>query len=158
MKSFKEWMATDPQAAAVPAQAPVQTAAAPKQKKWKATKDEIVSFWQSLRPDTPIQMTPVRYDHKGTSYAEDGVRITGSKEFIASVLPRLKEFLNFESPTTKLQLVYRETDSPSKTLADNKTSFVFYIQAKERGTGQGSSDVPKLPKPKKVAPPKAPTF
>ena len=149
MQNFKEWM--DEQ--------PTQTAAAPT-KKWKATKDEIIRFWQGLRPDVPIQMSPVRYDHRGSTYAEDGVRITGSKEFIASVLPRLKEFLNFESPTTKLSLVYRETDSPSQSMIDNKTSFVFYIQAKERGTGAGdggNADVPQLPAPKVVEPPKAPT-
>lgn len=122
MQTFSEWMGETP-------------AAQPQQKKWKATKDEIIRLWQSLRPDMPIQMTPVRYDHKGTTYAEDGVRITGSKEFISSVLPRLKEFMNFESPTTKLQLVYRETDSPSQSFVDNKTSFVFYIQARERGHG-----------------------
>ena len=143
MQTFNEWMAEQP--------APV---AAPPTKKWKATKDEIIRFWQGLRPDVPIQFTPVRYDHKGTTYAEDGVRITGSKEFISSVLPRLKEFLNFESPTTKLQLVYRETDSPSQSFVDNKTSFVFYIQVKERGTANSTPDTPELPEPKVVKPPK----
>lgn len=147
MQTFTEWMAEQP------AQQPMAPAAKPK--KWKATKDEIIRFWQGLRPDVPIQMTPVRYDHQGTTYAEDGVRITGSREFIASVLPRLKEFLNFESPTTKLALVYRETDSPSKSFTDNKTSFVFYIQAKERGqAGSGTPETPTLPKPKVVKPPK----
>lgn len=136
-----------------------ETPKKPVEKKWKATKDEIVQFWRQLRPDAPIQMTPIRYDHSGTTYAQDGVRITGSTEFIGSVLARLKEFLNFESPTMKLQLVYRETDSPSQTTSDTKTSFVFYIQTKERGTGgtggkEEGSPVPTLPKPKKVAPPK----
>lgn len=114
-----------------------------------------MQYWRALRPDTPIAMTPIRYDHDGTTYAEDGVRLTGSKEFIGSVLARLKEFLNFESPQTKLQLVYRETDSPSQQFA-TKTSFVFYIQAKERG--HGGSGVPKVEKPKKIKPPKPPTI
>ena len=101
-------------------------------KKWKATKPEIMQFWRNLRNDLPIQMNPIRYDHQGSTYAEDGIRITGSKEFIGSVLPRLKELLSYENPQTKLQLTYRETDSPSMGY-DNKTSFVFYLQAKERG-------------------------
>lgn len=132
MTTFVEWMAEQPQQVAAP------------QKKWKATKEEIISYWRNLRPNVPIQIAPVRYDHKGSTYAEDGIRLTGSKEFIGSVLPRLKEFLNFETPTTKLQLVYRETDAPGKSFGDNKTSFVFYIQTKERG---GGKQVPQLPSP-----------
>lgn len=150
--------APTPQPAAAPQQPQQQQgnfAKKPVQKKWKATKDEIVQYWKALRPDTPIQMTPIRYDHDGTTYAEDGVRITGSTEFIGSVLARLKEFLNFETPQTKLQLVYRETDSPSQAF-DAKTSFVFYVQAKERG--QGGAGVPKVEKPKKIKPPKPPTI
>lgn len=81
-------------------------------------------------------MRPIPYSHKGSTYGEDGLRITGSPQFINSVLPRLKEFLQFESPTTKLSLVYRETESPSKAGTATKTSFVFYIQAKERGDNQ----------------------
>lgn len=155
MKNFSEWMAEQPGMAQGDAAAQPKK---PVEKKWKATKDQIVQYWRSLRPDTPIQMTPIQYSHDGTTYAEDGVRITGSQQFIGSVLSRLKEFLNFESPQTKLQLVYRETESPSQAFA-TKTSFVFYIQTKERGGGAGASaGVPKLPKPKKIEPPKPPTI
>lgn len=80
----------------------------------------------------PIQLTPISYEHKGSTYAEDGVRITGSKEFIASVLSRLKEFLNFEGPQAKLQLVFRETESPSSP-EPGKVSYVFYVQSRQRG-------------------------
>lgn len=78
---------------------------------------------------------PIPYNHKGSTYGEDGVRITGSKEFIGSVMARLKEFLNFEGPAAKLQLSYRETESPSQVhqMGQSKTSYVFYVQAKERG-------------------------
>jgi hypothetical protein len=155
MKSFSEWMNEQPgEAQPKPTAQPVQGTPSkkPVQKKWKATKDQIVQYWRNLRPDTPIQMSPIRYDHQGTTYAQDGVRITGSPEFIGSVLARLKEFLNFETPQTKLQLVYRETDSPSQAF-ENKTSFVFYVQTKARGSGQDKPDAPSLPKPKKVKPP-----
>lgn len=121
MKSFKEFMMN-------------QEAAPPK---WKASKDQIIATWKQLRPDTPIIMRPVPYNHEGSTYGEDGLRITGSPQFINSVLPRLKELLQFESPTTKLSLVYRETESPSKSLGGgSKTSYVFYVQAKERGNQQ----------------------
>jgi hypothetical protein len=135
-----------------PAQQPMAPAAKPKMEGHKGRNYPVLAGTSSRRADPD---DAGRYDHQGTTYAEDGVRITGSREFIASVLPRLKEFLNFESPTTKLALVYRETDSPSKSSTDNKTSFVFYIQAKERGqAGSGTPETPTLPKPKVVKPPK----
>ena len=123
-----------PQTSQEVATKPVDPTQPLKQHKWKATKDQIVQYWRTLRADTPILMRPIEYTHKGSSYGEDGVRLTGSPQFIASVLARLKEFLNFENPTTKLALVYRETESPSQAaMGQNKTSYVFYIQARERG-------------------------
>lgn len=108
----------------------------PAAKKWKASKEEIVSFWKNLRPDTPILMRPVNYQHKGSTYGEDGLRITGSPQFIGSVLSRLKEFLNLETPSTNLSVSYRETQSPSKSMMGAvKTSYVFYVQTKQRGPG-----------------------
>lgn len=100
---------------------------------WNASKDDIIDYWKKLRSDIPIMVRPIPYHHSGTTYGEDGIRITGSSEFIGSVLPRLKDFLNFESPTSKLQLVYRQTKSPSLSIGPSKTSYAFYIQVKERG-------------------------
>lgn len=106
-------------------------------KKWKATKAEILSYWQNLPPDTPIYMKPIDYEHQGSTYGEDGLRITGRPEFIASVMSRLKEFLNFENPTTKLAVTYRQTESPSQVkMGEIKTSYVFYVSARERGSAK----------------------
>lgn len=130
MNNFKEFMSnqsTQPQQAVQP----IPTA---KDQKWKASKEEILAFWQKLRPDTPIQMKPIEYTHKGSTYGEDGLRITGSPQFISSVIARLKEFLQFETPSTKLAVSYRETESPSKVqMGQSKTSYVFYVAAKQRG-------------------------
>lgn len=101
---------------------------------WKASKEDIISLWKGLRSNTPIMVKPIPYDHTGSTYGEDGVRVTGSPQFINSVIPRLKEFLNYESPRTKLAVSYRQTTSPSQlSMGQNKTSYVFYIQVKERG-------------------------
>ena len=121
--NFKEFVSPQP------AQQPVATV---KDQKWKATKEEIVAFWQKLRPDTPIQMRPIDYAHKGSTYGEDGIRITGTPQFISSVIARLKELLHFETPSTKLAVTYRETESPSQ-IGQNKTSYVFYVAAKQSG-------------------------
>jgi hypothetical protein len=115
-----------------------QPLATAKTKKWKATKDQIISYWRGLKEDVPILIKPIPYEHKGSTYSEDGIRITGSSQFISSVLPRLKELLAYETPSTKLSLVYRETESPSQmALGVSKTSYVFYLQVKKRGKGGG---------------------
>lgn len=102
-------------------------------KKWSASKDEIVQMWRSFNPSTPLSVTPIRSDHKGSTYGEDGVRITGSPKFISSVLSKMKSFLDYETTTTKLAVSYRETQSPSQVERGNlKKSYVFYVQVKER--------------------------
>lgn len=120
MKSWKEWQDEKPMKSA------------PATKKWKATKAQIMDFWKRTRPDTPIAMAPIPYDHKGSTYQKDGIRVTGSKEFIASTIARLKEFLAYENPETKLMLVYRETQ-PAMNPGDHAT-YVFYLQTKQRGS------------------------
>jgi hypothetical protein len=137
MMSFKEFMA------AQPAQAQPAAPATASKTKWKATKEQIVSYWKNLRPDTPIQMKPIDYTHKGSTYGEDGLRLTGSPQFIASVLARLKELLNFETPANKLAVTYRQTESPSKVaMGQSKTSYVFYVAARQRGGGDKDKIIP----------------
>lgn len=102
-------------------------------KPWKASKDEIIPFWKTLdQKIMPLNMKPIDYEHKGSTIQEDGVRITGSKEFISSVLARLKDFLPYENPQTKLMVAYRQ--SPRSFLPGNKNSYIFYLQSMERGT------------------------
>lgn len=128
MKSYEEWQNERPAPEAGSQYTSGQWQAA---KKWKATKPEIMQFWQNIRPNVPLAMTPIPYEHSGSTYQQDGIRITGSKEFIASTLARLKEFLGYETQATKLQLVFRETERP--TAPGEKTTYVFYIQSKQRG-------------------------
>jgi len=100
-------------------------------KPWKASKEEIMQFWKSLPANQSIAVKPIEYEHEGSTIQEDGIRITGSKEFIASVLSRLKDFLPFENPNTKLMLAYRQ--SPRSFLPGGKNSYIFYIQIMDRG-------------------------
>lgn len=102
-----------------------------KPKPWKAGKEEIVNFWKGVPTNTPLALKPIAYDHKGTTIQEDGLRITGSKEFISSVLSRLKDFLIYENPDTKLMVSYRQ--SPKSFITGNRNSFSFYLQVKSRG-------------------------
>ena len=105
MKSFKEFLSDTQQSNPVATSEP---------KKWSATKSEIISYWRNLRPDLPVLMRSIPYTHRGSTYGEDGIRITGSPKFIGSVLARVKEILNYEGTETKLSVAYRQTASPSK--------------------------------------------
>ena len=112
-------------------------------KPWSAKKPEILQLWRNLRPDQPIYMTPMtkKTATGGTqSYGEDGVRITGSWNFISAIMGRIKELMAYENPSTKLRLVFRGVD---KSKGDpNKISYVFYVNSENRSAGKAGR--PKL--------------
>lgn len=140
MIEYNEWKSIHedaenplPQPKAVTPSSAVQQPVAPavKLKPWKAGKQEIVNFWKGIQTNLPFALKPIEYDHKGSTIQEDGIRITGSKEFIASVLSRLKDFMIYENPDTKLMVSYRQ--SPKSLTPGNRNSYTFYLQVKQRG-------------------------
>jgi len=94
-------------------------------------KEPFLRHWSKLRLNQPLRPKPVRYTHEGSTYGEDGIRITGSKAFVDSVLSRLKDLLVYEGEETRLQVVYKKsTDRESgRTL----TSYNCYVQVHARG-------------------------
>ncbi len=94
-------------------------------------KKPFLKHWSTLRANQKLRPKPVRYTHEGSTYAEDGIRITGSRAFVDSVLSRVKDLLAYESDETRLQVVYkRSTDRESgKTMA----SYNCYVQVHARG-------------------------
>lgn len=94
-------------------------------------KAEFIQHWRGIAPNQPIEVRPVRYKHEGTTYAEDGIRITGSRAFIDSVLSRLSDMLAHENGQTRLQVVYKE--SVDKETGCAMDSWNCYIQVHERG-------------------------
>ena len=96
-------------------------------KLWKARRAEILTFWQGLVPDLPIQAKPVEEGHKGTRFRKDGVRITGSSEFINSVLSHLKDMLRYEgNPTSKLDVEYRQIQNKDQEI-QNMPIYACYV-------------------------------
>lgn len=94
-------------------------------------KAEFLQHWRGIKANQPIDITPVPYKHKGSTYDEDGIRITGSTGFIDSVLSRLTDLLKHESNRTRLQVVYKQsTDRETGCLM---ASFNCYIQVHQRG-------------------------
>lgn len=109
------------------------------QKPWSAKKNDILKFWQRLRFDLPIVIEPLD-DRDTTSarkstYGQDGIRVTGSWNFIAGVLGRLKEILAYENPQTKLRLIFRQIDS-TRLANLEKQAFAFYINVERRDFGK----------------------
>ena len=100
------------------------------QKPWKAKKDEIKKFWQALPASIPIQpLNIIPGNYKGSTYMYDGVRVTGSHQFINSVASRLKDILNYDGENTKLFLRYhQQVDRNTEQPLPN--SFVFYVQVR----------------------------
>jgi hypothetical protein len=101
-----------------------------KPKPWKASKKQVLNFWKSLDPNAQIKLKPISITHRGSTIQEDSVRVTGSKEFIASVIAHLKDFLKFENEKNKLVVQYRQSARSLKPGA--KDSYMIYIQVKER--------------------------
>ena len=102
-------------------------------KPWKAKRADVIRFWQNLRPNEPIMPSPVSKEHRGTKFREDGLRITGSPEFINGVLSRLKDMLQFETnPATKLDIEYRQIENKQGDLYA-KQIYVAYIHVMQKG-------------------------
>ena len=95
------------------------------QEAWKGIKSEVLRFWRGLQ-DQPINPTPIPVHHKGSSYTQDAIRITGTSEFINSVLSRIKDFMRFETPSVELDVDYRQTVDKYKRPVPAK--YVCYIR------------------------------
>ena len=102
----------------------------PKIKPWKAKKSDVMTFWRSLAPNMPLQLKTIDNVHKGSTLQEDTLRITGSKEFISTVLSRLKDFLTYENVNSKLVIDYRQNAKSLKP--GEKNSYLFYLNVRNR--------------------------
>jgi hypothetical protein len=61
----------------------------------------------------------------------DGIRVTGSHQFINAVVSRLKDILNYDGGNTKLFLRYHQ-QVDKKTQQPLPNSFVFYVQVRSK--------------------------
>lgn len=100
-------------------------------KLWSAKKDEILDWWSKLKADQPIMADPIPRGKEGSTYGWDGIRITGSKEFIASVMSRFKDFAYQENPATTLRLAFRQVED-KYTKTPDQSRFVFYAHVAQR--------------------------
>jgi len=96
-------------------------------------KKEMLTHWAGLTDNTAdnIAMNAVPYKHEGSTYDQDGIRLTGTRTFIDAVLAVLKPLLRYENGTSRLQVVYKQsTDRNTGVMMD---TYNCYIQVHERG-------------------------
>ena len=94
-------------------------------------KAETITHWSAITPEMLLKPDVVPYKHEGSTYDQDGIRITGSRAWIDSVLSRLKPLLEFEGDETRLQLVYQQsTDRKDGRQLD---AWNCYVQVHQRG-------------------------
>lgn len=95
------------------------------------SKKELLTHWRNLSPDQPLRPVAVAYKHEGSTYACDGIRITGDRDWIDAVLSRLKDLLPFENTATRFQVSYQE--ATDKDTRHPLGSYACYVQVHRRG-------------------------
>lgn len=94
-------------------------------------KADFLGYWEKMKKRRALKPRPVPYKHTGSTYAEDGIRITGTRKWIDSVLSRLTDLLEYEGAETRLQVVYKQ--STDKETGHPIDSWNCYIQVHQRG-------------------------
>ena len=93
-------------------------------------KAEMIEHWKTIE-EKPLHPAVVPYKHEGSTYDQDGIRITGSQDWIDAVLYRLRDLLQYENGETRLQVVYKE--SQDRETGAPLDSWNCYVQVHERG-------------------------
>lgn len=121
-KTFKEWLANQPE----------PTAGTGSDKPWRAKKEDVLRHWGQIPPNKPFtNLRIVPTSHQGSTLGFDGIRVTGSSEFIDCILARLKDLIPMEGQGTRLQLIYKQQFN-TKTQEPVPDSYVLYLQVKQR--------------------------
>lgn len=113
-------------------------------KAWSAKKVDSLKMWRGLPDGIPIiPVKPIPSGHKGSTMSYDGLRITGSSQFINSILSRVKDILNYETDRSNLQIVYKQQiDHSTGWPVQNSFAFYVQIQDKKKDIGEVPYGVP----------------
>jgi len=95
-------------------------------------KAEILEHWSKLEANQKLNVAPTPYKHQGSTYMMDSIRITGSQEFIDSVLSRIKDVLQYENCDNRLGLSYQQSKDKD-TGIELTDAWNCYIQVHQRG-------------------------
>jgi len=96
----------------------------------------MLKYWTAIEPNQSISPEPVPDRHRGSTYGQDSIRVTGSANFCDGVLSRLKDLLSHESVDTRLQVNYQQV-TDRETGHPMPDQWAVYIQVHERGRQMG---------------------
>lgn len=100
----------------------------------RLTKKQVLGKWRRLSPvqrpgqEVSRNMRTIPSDHVGSTFAQDGIRLTGSREFIDANLRILKSLLRRETSRQRLDVKYQE--SVDRDTGKPTGSWVCYIQVR----------------------------
>jgi hypothetical protein len=117
-------------------------------KPWKAHKADVIDHWKNLTPNMPIKMEPVSEGHKGSKFRSDGIRVTGSPDFINSVMSRFKDLASYETAGNRLEVEYRQIET--KQGENVAPEYVFYCHLVKTEEKPPKVNLVKPEKPAKV--------
>jgi hypothetical protein len=104
---------------------------AKKRKPKSLLKAVFLEYWAAMKRRRKIKPRAIPYKYKGSTFDQDGIRITGSRRFVDSVLSHLTSLLAYENDMTLLKVSYRQiTDKESGQPIDG---WQCYIQVQNRG-------------------------
>ena len=103
----------------------------PKSKPKSLRKEEFLAYWGKMKRRRAIKPAAVPYKFRGSTYAEDGIRITGSRKFVDQVISHLTSLLAYENDMTRLQVVYKQSTNRETGMPID--AWNCYIQVHERG-------------------------
>lgn len=95
-------------------------------------KAEMIERWQGIEPNQVLRPGVIPYKHKGSTFDRDGIRITGSMQWIDAVLSRLTDLLSYEGVDTRLQVSYRQSNDKQGNLIPD--AYNCYVQVHQRGS------------------------
>ncbi len=105
------------------------------QKPERLGKGAFLDHWRALPTEdtrgAAKMMRSVAYKHRGSTFDQDGIRLTGSRAFIDAMLSTLKPLLERENLNERLQVNYTEATDRESGLPMG--SWTCYIQVHERG-------------------------
>lgn len=112
------------------------------QKLWKAKRDQILQHWAKLPPNLQIKVEPISSVHRGTRYRSDGIRLTGSPQFINAVLSRIKDIMAYENPETQVEVEFEQISSAKGFDPKYDTpKYVMYVHVAQRGLDDIKKDM-----------------
>ncbi len=99
----------------------------------RLNKSKAMAHWACLSDIETVFPYPIPHKHTGTTFGADGIRIEGTREFIDSILGKLKFLLQSENSETRLALNYQQVEAREGKPNDFAGNWVCYVKVHERG-------------------------